>query len=660
MTDTNASLQDMANAIRALSMDAVQKSNSGHPGMPMGMADIATILFAKHLKFDAANPEWPDRDRFVLSAGHGSMLLYALLHLTGYSDMTKSEVEAFRQLGSRTAGHPEFGHAFGIETTTGPLGQGIANAVGMALGEKLLATRFGEDLVDHHTYVVAGDGCLMEGISHEACSLAGHLNLSKLIMLYDDNEISIDGPTNLALSDDALKRFEAYGWAASRIDGHDFDAIDQAIAVAKTNDRPTIIACRTIIGKGAPSKQGTASTHGAPLGDQEIEATREAIGWPHPPFVIPDAIAKDWRDIGARGAAARQAWRDRFNAADQIKQSTLERVLDGTLPEGVESAVNEFKQQLSQNQPNEATRKSSQNVLEVLTSIIPEMIGGSADLTGSNNTNTKSTPAISTTDFSGRHFHYGVREHAMVSAMNGMALHGGTIPYGGTFLIFTDYAKPAIRLAALMQQRVIVVATHDSIGLGEDGPTHQPIEQLATLRATPNTLVFRPADAIETAECWLSALQHDSGPSVLALSRHNLPTIRTTHNDNNLSARGAYVISDVGEGRQVTLLATGGEVSIAMDAQKQLASQGIVAAVVSMPCWELFERQDAAYRNSVLGMAPRIAIEAAATFGWTRYVENDSHVLGMRSFGASAPAPDLFQHFGLTAERLVDLAKTVI
>ena len=641
-------------------MDAVQQANSGHPGMPMGMADVATVLFTRHLRFTAAYPDWPDRDRFVLSAGHGSMLLYALLHLTGYADITLDELKRFRQLGSKTAGHPEYGHAAGIETTTGPLGQGFATAVGMAMAERWLTARFGKELVDHHTYVIASDGDLMEGLSHEAGSLAGHYGLGKLIVLFDDNGISIDGPTELSCSDDQLLRFQAYGWQTMAVDGHDPEEVHEAIEAAKADTRPSLIACKTVIGKGAPTKAGKASSHGSPLGAGEIEGARAALGWAHPAFHVPDDIRAIWSAAGAAGEAMREAWEGRLQATETAARETFLRTIEGHLPTGLDAAVAAMKQQLVAEKPNVATRKASQNALGMLTEFIPEMVGGSADLTGSNNTDTKSTPRLSPSDFKGRHIHYGIREHAMVAAMNGMALHRGMIPYGGTFLIFTDYARPAIRLAALMRQRVIVVATHDSIGLGEDGPTHQPIEQLASLRAIPNCLVFRPCDAVETLECWQAALEHGTGPSVMALTRQNLALLRTQDNPDNLSARGAYVLAEAAAERAATILATGSEVGIAIQAKAALDAAGVPTAVVSVPCMELFERQGPGYRAAVLGTAPRVAVEAASPFGWTRYVASESDVVGMTSFGASAPAETLYAHFGITADAVAERVRRLL
>jgi len=648
--------RDMANALRALAMDAVEKAQSGHPGMPMGMADVATVLFARFLRFDPSAPDWPDRDRFVLSAGHGSMLLYALLHLTGYEDMTLDQLKSFRQLGSRTAGHPEYGHAKGIETTTGPLGQGISNAVGMALAERLLAARYGREAVDHWTYVLASDGDLMEGVSHEACSLAGHLRLGKLIVLYDDNGISIDGPTELSYSDDALARFAAYGWHALRIDGHDPQEITRAIEAARADPRPSLIACRTIIGFGAPNKQGTAATHGAPLGEAEIAAARERLGWPHPAFLVPEEVVAAWRAVGAKGRALRAAWQQRVETLEPGLRAAFERTQAGELPAWSEALV-AFKAKLAEERPTWATRKASEETLKILTQAIPELVGGSADLTGSNNTKTASTPPVSASDASGRYLHYGVREHGMAAIMNGIALHKGLIPYGGTFLVFSDYCRPSIRLSALMGQRVIYVMTHDSIGLGEDGPTHQPVEHLAALRAMPNLWVLRPADAVETAECWALAIARRDGPALLVLTRQNLPAVRTSHTADNLSARGAYVLAEADGPRALTLLATGSEVHLALLARERLQAEGVPVAVVSLPCFELFERQGAAYRTEVLGTAPRIAIEAASPFGWTRYVAGEEDVVGMTTFGASAPYQALYQHFGITVEAIVDRAR---
>ena len=650
MPAMTADPKQMANAIRALSMDAVQQANSGHPGAPMGMADIATVLFTQFLKYDPTAPDWPDRDRFVLSNGHGSMLLYSLLYLTGYEDVDIDQVRNFRQLGSNTAGHPEYGHARGIETTTGPLGQGIANAVGMALAERMMAARFGDDIVDHHTYVFAGDGCLMEGISHEAISLAGHLKLGKLILLFDDNDISIDGPTDMAVSDNQLMRFEASGWDTTRIDGHDHGAIAAAIKAAKKTDKPSLIACKTVIGYGAPNKEGTSATHGAPLGDDEIAATREKLDWPHAPFEVPADILDSWRAAGRRAENERQSWNGRLAAMAADRRATFERTVAGDLPEGFDQAIDDYKKELAADLPKLATRQASQKTLNVLTKAVPELIGGSADLTGSNLTLADGMDAVSAANYGGSHIYYGVREHGMAAAMNGMALHGGFIPYGATFLIFTDYCRPSIRLSALMKQRVIYVMTHDSIGLGEDGPTHQPVEQLSSLRAIPNVNVFRPCDAIETAECWQIALQSTETPSVLALTRQGLAPTRTTHSSENLSARGGYIAADAEGERKATILATGSEVEIALAARDALQADGIGTAVVSMPCQELFDAQDDAYRFEVLGPgSTRVAVEAAVRLGWDRYIGLNGGFVGMDSFGASAPAGQLYEHFGITA-----------
>jgi transketolase len=654
-TSTKIRPRELANAIRALAMDAVQTANSGHPGMPMGMADVASVLFAKFLRFDPDAPDWPDRDRFVLSAGHGSMLLYALLYLTGYRDMTIDELRHFRQLGSKTAGHPEFGHAAGIETTTGPLGQGFGAAVGMALAERHLRARFGAELVNHRTYVIASDGDLMEGISHEAGSLAGHHRLGRLIVLYDDNHITIDGSTDLAFSDDTLARFRAYGWDVAAIDGQDPGPIESALAAAQHAERPTLIACRTTIAYGAPKKAGTAAAHGAPLGPEEIAGARERLGWPYQPFEVPEPILSAWRAIGGRNRDDRRAWEGRLAEASDEVRSEFQRRQAGRLPGALDRLLFEYKRRLADERPTWATRKASQEALEALTPAVPEMIGGSADLSGSNNTKTKAMEPMTADDPGGRYLYFGVREHAMAAALNGMALHRGVIPYGGTFLIFSDYCRPAMRIAALAGQRVIFVLTHDSIGLGEDGPTHQPIEHLAALRAMPNLFVFRPADAMETAECWALALARQDGPSALALSRQNLPAVRTGAERENLSAYGAYVLAEAEGGeRQVTLLATGSEVAIALEARKRLQQGEVGCAVVSMPCFELFEQQDQAYREKVLGRGRRIAIEAASPYGWTRYVASEADVVGMTSFGASAPAAELYEHFRITPERVVE------
>ena len=650
---------EMANAIRALAMDAVQAANSGHPGMPMGMADVATVLFSRFLKFDPKTPAWPDRDRFVLSAGHGSMLLYALLYLTGYQDMTLDELKRFRQIGARTAGHPEFGHAGGIETTTGPLGQGIATAVGMALAERVTAAQFNDKLVDHYTYVIAGDGCLMEGISHEAISMAGHLKLNKLIVLWDDNQISIDGPTSLSVSDDQIKRFQASGWATIAVDGHDAEAVAGAIAAAQKSDKPSLIACRTVIGYGAPTKAGTAATHGSPLGAEEIKGTREKLGWPHAAFEIPEAILNAWRAVGSAGAAKSAAWEKLHAALPAEQRAEWDRRIKGDLPANFDRTISDYKQKLAADKPKWATRKSSQMALEVINPVTPETLGGSADLTGSNNTKTAGLNPVKPGDYSGRYVYYGVREHGMAAAMNGIALHGGLIPYGGTFLVFTDYCRPSIRLSALMEQRVIYVMTHDSIGLGEDGPTHQPVEHIAALRAIPNLLVLRPADAVETAEAWQVALQQKHRPSVLALTRQDLPAVRTTHTDENLVARGGYeLVAAKGGAAKVTLLATGSEIAIAMTARDLLQKDGVPTRVVSMPSFELFNGQDEAYQEKTLGPdTVRIAVEAGVRQGWDRYLGIRGGFVGMSSFGASGPYEQLYKHFGITPEAVAAAAK---
>ena len=651
------SLRRMANAIRALAMDAVEAAKSGHPGMPMGMADVASVLFTKVLKFDASHPAWPDRDRFVLSAGHGSMLLYALLYLTGYEGIALEDIKRFRQLGSPCAGHPEYGHAPGIETTTGPLGQGLANAVGMALAERILNARFGDALVDHKTYVIASDGDLMEGVSHEACSLAGHLKLNRLIVLYDDNGISIDGSTALTDSTDTLMRFEAMGWAASRVDGHDSNAIAAALDAAEKSDRPVLIACRTVIGFGAPKRAGTSKAHGEALGADEVAGARAALGWPYSAFEIPGELLTEWRVAGARGSDKRKAWEARLAASEPSLRRQFETGLSGDIPGGLQPAIAALKAKLSAEKPALATRKASELALEVVNAQVPTTIGGSADLTGSNLTKTKSDPVIAPGHYAGRFVHYGVREHGMAAAMNGIALHGGLIPYSGTFLVFSDYCRPSIRLAALMGLRVIHVMTHDSIGLGEDGPTHQPIEHLAGLRAIPNLLVMRPADAVETAECWELALKQEKRPTVLALSRQNLPTLRLQHTDENRSARGAYILRESDGPAQVSFLATGSEVEIAIAARDILQRQNIGARVISLPCWQLFEAQDEDYRAQILAPGTvKVAIEAASPFGWERYIGASGAFIGMHGFGASAPYKELYKAFGITAEAAVEAA----
>lgn len=650
--------QRMADAIRFLAMDGVQAANSGHPGMPMGMADAAVALFADHIHVDPTCPTWPDRDRFILSAGHGSMLHYALNHLLGYKDMDAGQLKQFRQLGARTAGHPEYGHADGIETTTGPLGQGITTAVGMALAERRLASQFGRALVDHYTYVIAGDGCLMEGISHEAIDMAGHLKLGRLIVLWDDNDISIDGNTDIATSTNQLARLKAAGWQVTRVDGHDSDAVSAAIDVAKKSRKPSLIACKTVIGFGAPTLAGSHKTHGAPLGDDEIQATRTALGWDHPPFEIPSDIRSLWQEIATRGLDMRTHWQSRLDSS--VKKSRFERAMSGELPKALATRMRRYKKQLKAELPKVASRQASQMALEVINAAVPTMVGGSADLTGSNLTKTSQMRSITPGNYRGNYVHYGIREHAMGAVMNGMALHGGMIPYGGTFLVFSDYMRGSMRLSALMKQRVIYVLTHDSIGLGEDGPTHQPIEHLAMLRATPNMNVYRPCDAVETAEAWEIALESSETPSVMALSRQGLPTVRTERTNENLTQKGGYILRNVRGARDITVMATGSEVAIALDAADVLKDQGYNVAVVSMPCWELFDQQSDQYRQSVLGSAPRIAIEALIGFGWDRYLRTQDVFIGMHDFGASGPAPELYQHFGITKERICETAHRLI
>ncbi|MBT1157542.1 transketolase [Aminobacter anthyllidis] len=647
----------MANAIRFLSMDAVEKANSGHPGLPMGAADIATVLYTRFLKHDPANPHWHDRDRFVLSAGHGSMLLYSLLYLSGYEDMTIEQIKNFRQLGSKTAGHPEYGHAAGIETTTGPLGQGLANAVGMALAERIMNAQFGDKLVDHYTYVLAGDGCLMEGISQEALSFAGHLKLNKLVVFWDHNNISIDGPISLADSTDQLARFAASGWNTLAIDGHDPEAIAGAIEAAKRSDRPTLIAAKTTIGFGSPAKAGTNKVHGSPLGAAEIEATRKALGWEYPAFEIPSDILDAWRLAGLNSAKKRNDWEKRLAETETEIRAEFERRMRGDLPAGFDAAIADYKKKLAADKPKVATRKSSEMALEVINGVVPETIGGSADLTGSNNTKTSQTKPISAEDYGQRFVHYGIRELGMCAAMNGMSLHGGVIPYSGTFLCFSDYARPAMRLASLMGIRVGFVMTHDSIGLGEDGPTHQPVEHLAALRAIPNHIVFRPADATEAAECWQLTLENRTTPSTLALTRQNLPAVRTEYVEENLCGYGAYELATADGDAEVTIFATGSEVEIALDARKLLQAAGHPTRVVSVPAFELFEQQSPEYRKAMIGNAKvKVAIEAGIRMGWDSFIGTDGIFIGMHGFGASAPIEELYKHFGITAEAAAQAA----
>jgi transketolase len=646
---------DLANAVRALAMDGVEQAKSGHPGLPMGAADMATVLFTKFLKYDATDPTWPDRDRFVLSAGHGSMLLYALLHLTGVKGMTVDELRNFRKLDSKTPGHPENFMTPGVETTTGPLGQGLATAVGMALAERMLNAEYGDDLVDHRTYVLASDGDLMEGISQEAIALAGHLRLNRLIVLFDDNGISIDGPLSLSDSVDQVKRFEACGWRAVRVDGHDDKALGRAIARAQKSDRPTLIACKTTIGYGAPKKAGTSKAHGEPLGAEELAGAKAALGWNHPPFEIPANIAEAWAKAGRKGRRQRRAWADRLKALPSDKRSEFERRMKGERPQGLADAVSKLKARLMAEPQTVATRKASELALEAITEAMPELVLGSADLTPSNNTKTKNLSAISPGSYAGRYIHYGIREHGMAAAMNGLALHGGFVPAGATFLVFTDYARPAMRIAALAGIPVVYVMTHDSIGLGEDGPTHQPVEHLAALRSMPKMRVFRPADAVETAECWQIALERTDGPSVLALTRQNLPQVRKDTGDGNLCATGAYELSPAGGKARATIFASGSEVEIALEAQRLLQEQSFAVRVVSVPSLDLFLSQPEKVRARIVGDAPvKVAVEAAVRFGWDALIGPDGIFVGMSGFGASAPYKDLYRHFGITAEAVAE------
>jgi transketolase len=653
-----------AAAIRALTLDAVAAANSGHSGMPMGMADVATVLYEKHLKFDPQNPDWPDRDRFILSAGHGSMLLYSLLHLTGYADMPIEEIRNFRQWGAKTAGHPEYGHASGIETTTGPLGQGISNAVGFAIAEVSLRARFGPKLMDHYTYVIAGDGCLMEGVSQEAIGLAGRHQLSRLIVLWDNNNITIDGTVDLADRTDQVARFRASGWHVIEIDGHDPVAIDAALTEAKTTDQPTMIACKTHIALGHAA-QDTSKGHGALTDAAQLAAAKQAYGWPYGPFEVPAEVKSAWEAIGKRGATAHAEWQARLEASP--KRAEIARIFARDVPAKLSARIRALKKQISDEAPKVATRKSSEMVLEAVNPILPETIGGSADLSGSNNTRSGDMTVFDVDNPKGRYIHYGIREHGMAAAMNGMVLHGGIRPYGGTFMCFTDYARPSMRLAALMKIPTVFVMTHDSIGLGEDGPTHQPVEHLAISRATPNTWVFRPCDTIETAEAWELAFTSKATPSVLSLTRQNLPTLRRDHKTRNLTAQGAYVLADAEGKRQAILMATGSEVEIAMAAREVLQAEGIGTRVVSMPCWELFEEQDESYRRRVLPAGPvRVAVEAGIRFGWDRWLYGErgkrdkGGFVGIHDFGASAPAEVLYEKFGITAEAVAAKVKSLL
>lgn len=655
-TAPKATPEQMANAIRVLAMDGVEKAKSGHPGMPMGMADVATVLFSRFLKFDASRPDWADRDRFILSAGHGSMLIYALLHLTGYKGATKEELSNFRQWGSKTAGHPEYGHMPGVEVTTGPLGQGLATSVGFAMAERHLAAKYGDDLVDHRTWVIAGDGCLMEGVSQEAIALAGRYKLNKLHVLWDDNEITIDGKVSLSDATDQKARFKAAGWAVKAIDGHDMNAIKGAMKWAMRQDKPTLIACKTKIGKGAATMEGSHKTHGAALGAAEIAATRLGLAWDHDPFEMPQTIADAWKKVGRRGAKDRKKWEARLAASSQAADFT--RAMKGDLPEAAFDALNAKIAELVETQPAQATRQSSGAALDELFAAIPELVGGSADLTGSNNTFVKGTPILDAPTYEGRYVNWGIREFGMAAAMNGLALHGGVIPYGGTFMVFSDYSRPAIRLGALMGVRAIHVLTHDSIGLGEDGPTHQPVEHLAALRAIPNLLVFRPADTIEAMECWQIALQTKTAPSALALSRQKTPAVRTVAATENLSAKGAYEIKAANGEAKATLFGTGTELALALKAAETLEAEGVATRVVSVPSFELFEQQDAAYQASVIGRGTvRVAVEAAIKQGWERFIGEDGAFIGMNGFGASAPAEVLYEKFGITSDAIVAAVK---
>lgn len=655
MSLCKSQLQSMANAIRFLSADAIEKSKSGHPGMPLGMADVATVLFSKFIKLDAANPRWFDRDRFVLSAGHGSMLLYSLLYLTGYEDICLDDLKNFRQLGVKTAGHPEYGHLAGIDMTTGPLGQGITSAVGMALAERIIAAKYGEDVCSHYTYVIAGDGCLMEGISEEAISTAAHLGLNKLIVFWDNNNITIDGSVSAANSTDQIKRFQAVGWNTIEIDGHNYDQIEQAVAAAQKSDKPTLVACKTQIGYGAPTKCGTSKCHGSPLGAEELAAMRQNLNWNYEPFEVPADVLEVWRAAGSRSHDAFLAWEKRARA----KGREFLDVIADKLPAGWDKELNELKRQAVKEKTKVATRKASQMCLEAIVPHIPEIVGGSADLAASNLTFTSASKTVTKDDYNGNNVMYGIREHAMAAIMNGMALHGGIIPFGGTFFVFSDYMRPAMRLAALMGIRVIYVLTHDSIGVGEDGPTHQPIEHLASYRCMPNILTFRPCDVVETAEAWQIALETEDKPSLLALTRQGLPLLRTSA-EVNLSAKGGYVIAGEDKKRQATIIATGSEVSLAVEAMNKLAEEGIKVAVVSMPCTELFDAQPIDYQEQVLGKAPRIAVEAASKFGWEKYVGLEGDIIGMDGFGASGPAEELYKYFGITVEEVADAVKNCL
>lgn len=648
MSLNNQKLQQMANAIRFLSAEAIEKANSGHPGMPLGMADVAAVLFGKYLNINPNSPRWFDRDRFVLSAGHGSMLLYSLFYLLGYPDISLEDIKNFRQLGSKTAGHPEYGHLSGIDMTTGPLGQGISSAVGMALAERVVNAKFGDDLCNHYTYVICGDGCLMEGISEEAISLAGLWKLNKLIVLWDNNNITIDGTVDKSNGTNQAERFKAVGWNVISINGHNYDEISAAIEQAQQSDKPTLIACKTTIGFGAPNKQGTSKIHGSPLGAEELALMKKQLGWECEPFVVPDETIATWRAAGQKSAVKYGEWEEKA-----AKNTEFTAYINNELPQNWDKELNELKAETIKDQTKVATRKASQMCLEKIVSHIPQMIGGSADLAASNLTFVNGMKTITAADYNGNNIMYGIREHAMGAIMNGLALHGGVIPYGGTFFVFSDYMRPAMRLAALMGVRVIYVLTHDSIGVGEDGPTHQPIEHLASYRAMPNINTFRPCDVVETAEAWQLAVESEKTPSILALSRQSVPTLRTDSTE-NLTAKGGYIISAANGSPKATLIATGTEVAIAVAAQKQLAARGVAVNVVSMPCCELFDAQSSAYKQSVLGEAPRIAIEAGAAYGWERYVGLNGKIIAMNGFGASGKGDEVYEHFGITAENIVE------
>jgi len=651
-------LNQLANALRFLSIDAVQKANSGHPGMPMGMADVATVLFKDHLKFNPKNPSWVNRDRFILSAGHGSMLLYSLLYLTGYKDFTIDELKNFRQMNSICAGHPEYKRNSGIETTTGPLGQGLGNAVGLAIGEEIYRKKFSSNVVDHKTYVIASDGDLMEGISHEAMSLAGHLGLKNLIVFFDNNKISIDGPTSLSVSDNYKKRFESYGWNFIEVNGHDHKQISNAIKKSSKSKKPNIISCKTVIGFGSPNKSGKASSHGSPLGDDEIALVRKKLKWPHASFEIPEDILNTWKKIGEKGDSLEKKWSSNLNKKNSKIRKELELIQDNINLNNLDTLINTEKEKYFKEKPSKATRECSSITIEAVTKLLPEIIGGSADLSGSNNTKTKNSKIISSKDFNGNYIHYGIREHGMAAAMNGLALYGGLIPYGGTFLIFSDYCKPSIRLSALMGLKVIYIFSHDSIGLGEDGPTHQPVEQLAGLRAIPNLNVFRPADINETLECWQIALKSKNTPSAIALSRQKLPYINPSHSKENKSELGAYIVNTTSQNNEVTLIASGSEVELALQAQKELKKINVESKVVSMPCQELFDQQSSDYKNEIINReVPTITIEASSMCSWEKYSKNN---MSIETFGESAPFKEVYKHFNLTSAKIVELTKKLI